>query len=326
MKQSDDESILAWASNESVEHGLLADSPRAFKDSGKITYASNNRRHADQDTRIDPSPSLMSNKGLPLTLPVCENGSGNAIAVLGCSMPGRDGVVGLQLRHLAGDRWVRTACHVMMSMRRSGELRRLCVSQTPGTNAGTPLGLGVIRCSIECDGYDYRAVKAMPRGNNLTIEGDQASSWSCVMPYAIAGDADADEASLAAQELLAAVWLEGPRRTIAILLLLSLVRTTDHTMSESSLYFDVHERFACSALESLEQYQTIYRPALMLPNTCKHAGPLSVSTTWGVSRATTPGVSHLHVKVKISDLLHDGERTWRHRGLQLASRLGMTSN
>jgi hypothetical protein len=63
MKQSDDESIFAWSEAEWQSHqesGLLAHSPAAFKDSGRIRF-SRSKRGAG-------APYSMTNKGLQITL------------------------------------------------------------------------------------------------------------------------------------------------------------------------------------------------------------------------------------------------------------------
>jgi hypothetical protein len=63
IKESDDESIFAWCEDDwsiSVESGLLARSPAAFKDSGDI----------EATDWIRSSPYAMTNQGLQITLPL----------------------------------------------------------------------------------------------------------------------------------------------------------------------------------------------------------------------------------------------------------------
>jgi hypothetical protein len=63
IKESDDQSIFAWCEDEwpiSLESGLLARSPAAFKDSGNI----------ESVHRTRASPYAMTNQGLQITLPL----------------------------------------------------------------------------------------------------------------------------------------------------------------------------------------------------------------------------------------------------------------
>lgn len=58
IRMSDDESIFAWTSDKSVEGGLLAISPAAFRDSGNVIRLPSR----------DPSSYIMTNRGLSMNL------------------------------------------------------------------------------------------------------------------------------------------------------------------------------------------------------------------------------------------------------------------
>lgn len=74
MKQSDDESIFAWRLPEGTDvekyHGLLADSPKAFAESGRISEYSHTHVVHYRGDKFDTSPWSMTNRGLNLKLPI----------------------------------------------------------------------------------------------------------------------------------------------------------------------------------------------------------------------------------------------------------------
>lgn len=81
MKQSDDQSLFAWtvdSAPDSDKHGLLANSPSAFRSSGKIMpYEDYEPRH----------PFQMTNRGLSIELPLSWLSEDIWIAALDCPVP-----------------------------------------------------------------------------------------------------------------------------------------------------------------------------------------------------------------------------------------------
>lgn len=81
MKQSDDQSLFAWTLNgvnDSNKHGLLAESPSAFRNSRKIMP------YEDYEPR---SPFQMTNRGLSIKLPLSRLSDDTWIAALDCPVP-----------------------------------------------------------------------------------------------------------------------------------------------------------------------------------------------------------------------------------------------
>jgi hypothetical protein len=81
MKQSDDQSIFAWTVKgvgDSTQHGLLADSPSAFRNSNKIGPY--------QDWESKP-PYSMTNRGLSIELPLTRLHDDIWVAALDCPVP-----------------------------------------------------------------------------------------------------------------------------------------------------------------------------------------------------------------------------------------------
>jgi hypothetical protein len=77
MKVSDDHSLFAWRSTE--DHGgILATSPAAFADSGKVIPAN--------PSYPTSSPSTLSGRGIHLSLPFLNNSpQGIGLAILHCT-------------------------------------------------------------------------------------------------------------------------------------------------------------------------------------------------------------------------------------------------
>ncbi|KAI1364998.1 heterokaryon incompatibility protein-domain-containing protein [Xylaria arbuscula] len=90
MKQSDDYSLFAWRSdsdsNKPSENsgGLLASSPAAFVNSGKVVRLS---QFSYLHTLY--TPLTISNKGIHLTLPIVQADSNTCFAILNCTEEGR---------------------------------------------------------------------------------------------------------------------------------------------------------------------------------------------------------------------------------------------
>ena len=81
MRQSDDHSLFAWTLNvapDSNKHGLLADSPSAFRNSSKITP------YEDYEPR---RPFQMTNRGLSIELPLSRLDDDIWVAALDCPVP-----------------------------------------------------------------------------------------------------------------------------------------------------------------------------------------------------------------------------------------------
>ncbi|KAH8676397.1 heterokaryon incompatibility protein-domain-containing protein [Tricladium varicosporioides] len=83
MKQSDDQSLFAWTLNgapDSNKHGLLADSPSAFRSSHKIMPYEDYEPHR---------PFQMTNRGLSIELPLSRLSDDTWVAALDCPVPQR---------------------------------------------------------------------------------------------------------------------------------------------------------------------------------------------------------------------------------------------
>ena len=81
MRQSDDHSLFAWTLNvapDSNKHGLLAESPSAFRNSSKITP------YEDYEPR---RPFQMTNRGLSIELPLSRLDDDIWVAALDCPVP-----------------------------------------------------------------------------------------------------------------------------------------------------------------------------------------------------------------------------------------------
>lgn len=92
MKGSDDQSIFAWRTEcDPDRHGLLADSPVAFRDSTDIVPVTSFAAEDQGD-----QSHVMTNRGLKIRLPSKDLWTGERYIVLECRMPGK-GLVMLQL-------------------------------------------------------------------------------------------------------------------------------------------------------------------------------------------------------------------------------------
>lgn len=310
LKQSDDESILAWISETKELHGLLADSPYAFRQSGKMLYSSNNQRlwHSVSDPdRAKYIPWSMSNKGfyltLPLTLPIFHI-AGHTIAVLDCPVPGHTGYFGLRLKQIGRDQYLRTDCNKILSMQCTGIRERVCVPQASISSGYEHLS---IRFSVTCTGK-YRATRALFRGQDRSIDWDASNQWSYAVLHASRSDADFRELHQRRQQILAAFSLEDQsnRRKPAIVLLVSLGRWMSDTI-HVVVWFDVREQPASSPLESLKHYQSTYRPESMGPRSCRNAGPYGIYPTWSSIGRRGQGGLDLDLKVSIRKRPHETE-------------------
>jgi hypothetical protein len=124
MASSEDQSLFAWtrADEDSEQHGLLADSPRDFKNSGSITAYT-----AD----VDYTPSTMTARGLHVSLPLTRKDDGTCIAALQCPGLGYRSRLAVYLEKLpTGPRqYARVRCWEMASVARVAQPEEIYVRQ-----------------------------------------------------------------------------------------------------------------------------------------------------------------------------------------------------
>jgi hypothetical protein len=106
MKASDDHSLFAWTAKDSdpeMSQGLLATSLKEFQEAGSIALY--------HDWTLNSLPYEMTNKGLRITLGLCETREQNVyLATLNClAMDRGKNALGIFLKRLSsvGDRYVR---------------------------------------------------------------------------------------------------------------------------------------------------------------------------------------------------------------------------
>lgn len=125
MKLSDDQSIFCWIDgrhSENTRHGLLADSPDAFR------HASKCRAYSSLE---DLQPFDMSNRGLSIHLPLTATEEKDVfVAALHCPVPEtKDGFLGIYLQKLASGekQYARIRNHQLVSIASRGDWRNIYV-------------------------------------------------------------------------------------------------------------------------------------------------------------------------------------------------------
>ena len=127
MKISDDQSIFAWVDPEidaDRQHGLLADSPKAF------ALASEYRTYGSFE---EQAPFDMTNRGLSISLHLTPHGKGVYLAALQCPEPHTlDGYLVIFVERLStGDtQYARIRCNDLSTLPIRGTLQRIFVRQS----------------------------------------------------------------------------------------------------------------------------------------------------------------------------------------------------
>jgi hypothetical protein len=135
MKQSDDQSLFAWTHNgevNSYQHGLLADSPSAFRNSSKV------RPYEDYEPR---RPFQMTNRGLSIELPLSCLNEDTWVAALDCPVPPTypDSsflAVYLQKLSVDSDQYTRTHVGRLTQVSKLGARQTIYVRQVPHNPVG----------------------------------------------------------------------------------------------------------------------------------------------------------------------------------------------
>lgn len=124
MKSSEDQSLFAWSNSEDgpVQHGLLADCPKDFKNTGSTTaYTAN----------VDYSPPTMTARGLRINLPLTQKEDGTFVAALLCPGLGYRSRLAVYLEKLptGESHYARVKCKEMASIARVGQPREIYIRQ-----------------------------------------------------------------------------------------------------------------------------------------------------------------------------------------------------
>jgi hypothetical protein len=124
MKSSEDQSLFAWTKTDSnpIQHGLLADSPKDFKNTGSTTaYTAN----------TDCSPSTMTARGLHINLPLTQKDDGTSVAALLCPGLGRRSRLAVYLEKLptGHNQYARVKCQEMASIATAGQPQEVYIRQ-----------------------------------------------------------------------------------------------------------------------------------------------------------------------------------------------------
>lgn len=124
MRSSEDQSIFAWTKfeDDSTQHGLLADSPKDFKNTGSTTAYWANANY---------SPSTMTARGLHISLPLTQKEDGTSVAALLCPGLSHRSRLAVYLEKLpTGDnQYARTKCKEMASIARVGLPQEIYIRQ-----------------------------------------------------------------------------------------------------------------------------------------------------------------------------------------------------
>lgn len=124
MRSSEDQSIFAWTKSEDdpTQHGLLADSPKDFRNTGSTTaYWAN----------ADYSPSTMTARGLHISLPLTQKDGGTSVAALLCPGISHRSRLAVYLERLptGNNQYARTKCREMASVARVGQPQEIYIRQ-----------------------------------------------------------------------------------------------------------------------------------------------------------------------------------------------------
>ena len=136
MAQSDDQSLFAWKSGSKPFdqaddfHGLLANHPRCFAESGSIVP------YPDMELR---KPYSMTNRGLSIELHLSQTTKADRFtATLQCYIPGRaDGFVAIELKKIPKtlDQYVRVSCNALGFRPTRGTAKMIYVKQDHSMSA-----------------------------------------------------------------------------------------------------------------------------------------------------------------------------------------------
>lgn len=131
MRMNEDQSIFAWVKRRTQNekpnsyHGLLADSPSDFKQTGDVMpYTSS----------ADSVPSTMTARGLNLHLPLTPKKDGTVVAALHCPAPGQGNAARLaiylqELQQIGAKQYARVDCDMLASVFKLGISQEIYVRQ-----------------------------------------------------------------------------------------------------------------------------------------------------------------------------------------------------
>ncbi|TVY93769.1 Vegetative incompatibility protein HET-E-1 [Lachnellula willkommii] len=163
MKQSDDQSIFAWTLNgasDSNKHGLLADSPSAFKNSSKIMP------YEDYEPR---RPFQMTNRGLSIELPLSRLNNNTWVAALDCPVPPTYPdfsflAVYLEKMSEESDQYARTRICRLTQVRELGAMQRIYIRQViyDAVDGNRPFPRHIFQLRNIPSPEEYRRLKPAP--------------------------------------------------------------------------------------------------------------------------------------------------------------------
>lgn len=187
MKSSEDQSLFAWTKTEDdpLQHGLLADSPRDFKNTGSA---------AAYTADADYSPSTMTARGLHISLPLTQKEDGTSIAALQCPGLGHRSRLGVYLVKLPTgvNQYARVRCREVASVARVGQPQEVYIRQRfPSTHLPFDrphwFQLRKLICSTaypELASYEIIEQRSIDRGStarfSTSIPNPPPQDWSSV--------------------------------------------------------------------------------------------------------------------------------------------------